>query len=37
VTDVLSQDLLERAPAPAIDTIEHLRGQSICGAADGNR
>jgi len=37
VTDVLSQDLPERTPAPAIDTIEHLGGQFIWGAADGNR
>jgi hypothetical protein len=35
VTDVLSQDLPERAPAPAIDAIEHLRGQPIRGAVGG--
>jgi hypothetical protein len=29
VTNVLSQELLERAPAPAIDAIERLPGQSV--------
>jgi len=37
VINVLSQDPPERVPAPAIDAIERLRGQSISAAVDGNR